>query len=326
MNNKYRFVILIFLVIFILYSNNIISSELTTPQESFYEGDYNQAIKYYENILANDNIGEKELKNLSILYKEKGDLNRAIKLYKILLHNYPKAEYNFHLAKSYFQIANYEKSLYYFEKLINSENNLNKSLENIDNEKFYYFLGNLYLKINKLNKAENTFIKGIEENNNFHLNYLALANLYNDKNNYDLAIEYYKKAINRDRNITQVYPKIAQNYEEIDDIESSYSYWQKSKATNEKRNFAQSKIEEFQTKYPYLKEKEDEKKKFERSQIDWKSINPVINEENLKNVRVGIVDNVNEIYFQSNNDFKIIIDNKNIDGKNNVEYKIERNN
>ncbi|MGM0410718.1 MAG: SpoIID/LytB domain-containing protein, partial [Bacillota bacterium] len=32
------------------------------------------------------------------------------------------------------------------------------------------------------------------------------------------------------------------------------------------------------------------------------------------------------IYFQSNNDFKIIIDNKNIDGKNNVEYKIERNN
>ena len=298
------------------------------PLKSYYEGDYDKAIYYYENLIDKNNADEEDLRNLAVLYKENGELENTISIYEKLLNKSEKnTYYNYLIGKYYYQLANYTKAELYLEKVINSNKKVIKDINNIREESFYYFLAKTYMELNKYKNAEETLMNGINENQDFPLNYLALAKLYNLQGNVSSAVNYYNKAVRKDNNISQVYPLMAKGHEELNNEALAYNYWKKSLLTGNSEDLAKKKINELKKEFPYLEEKEEEEKKIKRTDINWMNIREAADNEKIKNVRVGIVDKVDEISFQSNKAFQIQHNGQQIaTGEDDVEWKIKRNN
>ncbi|MGM0437248.1 MAG: SpoIID/LytB domain-containing protein [Bacillota bacterium] len=334
MKNKTILIILIFFILTGIFSSvnyNIITvfaasqNEDIDPVESYYNGNYKEAINYYENLLNQNKATENDLKNLAFIYKEKGELEKVISIYLKLLKNTNDKYYNYLIGKYNYQLSNYSIADFHFQKLLDSENNITHNFDDINEENFYYILANNYIKLNDYNQAESMFLKGININKDFSLNYLGLANLYKLKGDISKSINYFEKVIAVDNNITKVYPNLAESYEKINNESLAYEYWKKSLNTGKSKDLAQKKIKELQEKFPFLKEKEEAEKKLKRDNIEWMNIKKVPQNKNLKNIKIGIVDDVDKISFQSNKDFRIINGDKIIvEGNGNEEWSINR--
>ena len=330
MKNKTILVIIIFFISMgILLSVGTVfaasQNESFDPIQSYYNGNYKKAIDYYENILKQNKATENDLKNLAFIYKEKGELENVISIYLRLLNTTNDNYYNYLIGKYNYQLSNYSIADFHFQKIMDSENNLKYNFDNLREENFYYILANNYLNLNDYNQAESMFLKGIKINKDFALNYLGLANLYKLKGDITKSINYFEKVIAVDNNITKVYPSLATSYEKVDNESSAYEYWKKSLNTGRSKDLAQKKIKELQEKYPYLKEKEETEKKLKRENIEWMNINKAPQNENLKDIKIGIVDEVDQISFQSNKKFRIIDGDKLIvEGNENEQWSINR--
>jgi len=321
------FITFVFLISFLFVFSNITS--FATSQnaiDNYYNGNYEKAINYYEDLLSKSKFNENNLKNLAFLYKEKGELEKTLETYIRLLKITNNNYYNYLIGKYNYQLANYSIANLHFQKLLNNENNIKFDFEKIKNENFYYILGNNYKELKRYNKAEESFQNGIDQNSEYPLNYLGLANLFKIKGEYIEAINYYEKVIAIDNNITKVYPSLAESYENINDESSAYKYWKKSLSTGKSKDLAQQKIKKLQNDFPYLTKKEESEKKLERENIEWMEIKKTPQKEDLKEIKIGIVDEVDEISFQSNKNFEIFInENTIIEGNKNEEWSIARN-
>ena len=335
MKNK---IIILFSIIFIVtavYSLGNINSKMTVKASQdtdisainhYYSGNYDKAINDYRNIIKKNQASESDLKNLAFIYKELGKIENSLAVYLRLLTQTNDRYYNYLVAKYNYQLANYRIANYHFQKLLDSENNLRYDLAEVEKSNFYYILANNYWELSDYKKAEEMFIKGINSQKNNSLNYLGLAKLNSSQNDFEKAAKYYKKVIDIDNNITQVYPALAESYDQLKNESSAYQYWKKSLVTGKNKDLAKKRIKELQNEYSYLNEKEKSEKKLKRENIEWMDIKEAPQNKNLKSIKIGIVDKVEQISFQTNKSFKII-DGKNIiiQGKANQEWSINRN-
>lgn len=295
------------------------------PVESYYKGNYTKGIYFYEGLVERNEAEPGDLKNLALLYKEKGELKKAISIYKDILDREKSADYYYLIAKYYYQLGDYKLAEDYFKEVYAPDEGVKAEFEAVRDELLCYYLGEVYLNQDKYDLAEALFLEGISYNSDLALNYLSLAELYSKKGEITDSIKYYKKALSRDGSLSQIYPLIAQGYDELEKEAESYDYWIKSIMTGEKKEMARGRIEELKNEFPYLKEEKETEKKLSRDNIDWIDIKNAPVEKDLRELRVGIVDNVAKISFQSNSSFEILHNgHKIIDGKAEIEWGLKR--
>ncbi len=154
----------------------------------YMEGNKDGALGYWEkgiNLNPNDNDG-KALNNIGNLYKERGDITKAIEYYE--------------------KAASHEKSPLYLNNLAEAlrtkgdigqaEKILLASIKEDPKGLLAHFnLAKVYNEQNKLDEALKAFAKSLEVNPQFFEPYYESAQIYLKKNDNDSAVSQLKKAI-----------------------------------------------------------------------------------------------------------------------------------
>jgi tetratricopeptide (TPR) repeat protein len=145
-----------------------------------------------------------------IEYHDKGDYENAITTYKNALKLDPKSTLiNYEISLSFFQKGDYKEAINYSDNVLKQKKNhmlqayltkgsaldmlgktkksiklFEKALKTVEKHfLLYYNLGLNYYKINNLEKAEENFVKAIEQNANHASSHLLLANIHNRRGN-----------------------------------------------------------------------------------------------------------------------------------------------
>lgn len=262
-----------------------LAQSLNTTVEYLMESEESQAEKicnYYENIaqahIMNDEyeISERYLEE-SMYYAEKFNLEyrKANNYYlKGLVHlkkkeitlaqqfflsanaifikkNYFEKiiETFLYLGKITFELKAYHSSITYFqqaEKIFNETNSGNDLLKG----KIYYYLANVYNKLEMLDKAINyTFLatkkfKQLEDKKGYAKSLMLLSKEYMDKKNIDDAIKYSKRAldifneINDLNQVSDIENNLGKLYYEFENLEESFEHYNKAKEIRYKNNKA----------------------------------------------------------------------------------------
>jgi tetratricopeptide (TPR) repeat protein len=109
------------------------------------------------------------------------------------------SRYYLQTGKYSFNIYDYDRALFYYQKALESDPNNVVALTSIG--KCYYYNGNL-------EKAITYYKKAIEVDKDFVYPYNNLGIIYDDKEKYDKAIMYYKRAISIDPDYPNPYNNI----------------------------------------------------------------------------------------------------------------------
>ena len=117
------------------------------------------------------------------------------------------------LAKTYFELGNYDSAIENFENVLNYKD---------DNEWIYYYLAEAYQANDEIDKAISNFLKSIATNNKFPMPYKKVAILFMAREDYDDAIEYLED-----------YLKFDIPQEEKHNVTSLINNIKKKKGTNE---------------------------------------------------------------------------------------------
>ncbi|MFW6281523.1 MAG: SpoIID/LytB domain-containing protein [bacterium] len=320
--------------------NKDVGELLEEAKNNYYQGNENEALQIYQYILEEEPDNLKAIKNLYYINKESGILDKAIQYLENILDMEKDSLYwNYRLAVAYYQQGSYIEAKDLFIKLEGKQDQIKNEInenpdENYDyllTDKEYsislYYLAQTYFHLAEFNKAEEIFLKGIEIEENLVLNYYGLANLYNSQGDYSKAIKFYHELIKRDSSLSSVFPLLAQSYEKIEDYRLAYSYWNRSIATNNQRNYARKRVNKILENHPEFRQEEIEEKKRLRKEIKWMEIADQPVEDNIPEIRIGLVEKVDSLSLQFGSDFKIY-DSKNkliLEAENNTEYKIDYN-
>ncbi|MFW6281494.1 MAG: SpoIID/LytB domain-containing protein [bacterium] len=320
---------------------------------SYYEGELEKAIGIYLEILNYNSENDLALKNLYFINKELGNTRAAIEHLKKIIKINPESLYwKYNLGVSLYlnnQFLEAEEVLsdvykkYHSIRMaiqMNQKDNteVNNDLNDINisellNEKEFsllcYYLGQIYYKNQEYKLAEKRYIEGITTSSGQVLNYIGLADYYNFVNNYEKAINNYKTALKKDSSLSFIYSKLAKIYDSLENNSNAIYYWKRSLETNNNTTIAKKRIKKLEKENPELLIKEEEEKKKKRNNVNWVTVkNYSLEEFEIPQVRVGIVENVDKVSFQSGANF-IIKDYNNellLDGKAKAEYIIEYNN
>ncbi|MEO0112965.1 MAG: tetratricopeptide repeat protein [candidate division WOR-3 bacterium] len=190
-------------------------------------------LEFLRKVLERKNLFRNEylltLKNLALLYINKEDMVNAKKIAEILCDLIPYSyEGYLLLANILAKKGEYQKALELYNKILNfsfceeeKRNilsqvycnqgyiylNLNKIVEAIESFKkalelksdyfeAYFNLGNAYFQKRDFSQAEKSYQQALKLNKNYPLIYFQLGRLYTEWNKKEKAIQYYKKLIN----------------------------------------------------------------------------------------------------------------------------------
>jgi len=163
----------------------------------FNEKKFGEIIRLLEN-------GQKDYKNKQLLMllalaydqkalslkevrKRKENQDKALRLYKKLLKQYPNnKEVLLGLARVYLHQKKYNQSLRFYKKILMKWKN---------DESAFVGLGNLYFAQGSYKKAERYYQKALGLNNKSIINWSNLAFVYKFQGNNKKALKYFKKAI-----------------------------------------------------------------------------------------------------------------------------------
>lgn len=152
-----------------------------------------------------------------------------------------------YLGKITYELKAYHSSITYFqqaEKIFNETDSGNDFLKG----KIYYYLANVYNKLELIDKAINyTFLatekfKQLEDKESYAKSLMLLSTEYMDKNNIDDAIKYSKRALNifneiNDLNqVSDIENNLGKLYYEFENLEESFMHYQKAKEIRVKNN------------------------------------------------------------------------------------------
>lgn len=305
------------------------NSLLALGKQYYYEGNIEKAIANYESALNHGGDFNLIAKNLYFLYKEMGNLDKAIeylhKLYENSDNNYWVYRYGINLYLS----GNYVLAEKILEESLANLLMIEEKEKNILTDKeialISYFLGQIHFKKGEYEKAEYLYNKGINLVSYLPLNYIGLAELYEQKEEYEKAIEYYQTALKIDSGLSNLHLELARLFEIIQDEGLAYYYWNRSLSTGNKNNFVLNKINELIKKHPELVDKEEQAKEIKRKDIKWIKVQDYsLDEIDIPEIRIGIVENVEKMSFQSGYDFLIENEGRTIiDGLRDEPYSIE---
>ncbi|MFN8672342.1 MAG: tetratricopeptide repeat protein [Candidatus Sericytochromatia bacterium] len=182
---------------FILAINN-----LKEPKASYYSNladilskkqKYDLAINNLEKALNIDKNYYPAKYNLANIYKNIGNLEKAIEYYLLAIKD-KNDDYKpfFNLANCFYQLVDYNNALKYYLKTIE----LNPKLNNI-----YYTIGYIYEKLRKYDDSLKYYLK-VEENNSLYKDACKrIAISYEETGRLEKAKKYYQKYYNLEKTI-----------------------------------------------------------------------------------------------------------------------------
>ncbi|MCS7249766.1 MAG: tetratricopeptide repeat protein [candidate division WOR-3 bacterium] len=194
---------------------------------------YNLAIRNLEflrKILESKKLLGKEyfltLKNLSLLYLGKEDLVNAKKIAEIFCRVNPNSYEGYLLLGNILaKKQEYEEALKLYEKIL-SFDFFEEEKENVLSQ-VYCNQGYIFLNLNKIAEAIESFQKALELKPNYFEAYFNLGNAYFQKRDFSLAEKNYQKALKLNKRIPMVYFQLGRLYTEWNKKEKAIQYYKK---------------------------------------------------------------------------------------------------
>ena len=288
------------------------SHAMDDVREYYYDGQYENAINRLEELLDDiednqgpeitEEISEYDIyRNLAIIYLEKGDQESA-------LNSFQNAE---SLRDGFKAILENAIALYNAGWYNNAEDKFklifdkfNNSLTGDDNyiNHLYYYSGLNSIKLGEYKKAIERFQKGISFDSSYIQYYIGIGEIAESTGDITQAARNYEEAYSRDTSLTYLLPVIARGYEEIGDYYQAFQYWQRSIRVGVEENYARQRADILRDKYPELRPDPDQ----EVPEPSWRDVKPINVRETTPDIDVGLINNVSNLRFQVDSQFKIV--------------------
>jgi stage II sporulation protein D len=302
----------------LLFLLNPKASASDTP---YYSDRAEKAVKYYEDKIKDNKDDKINYFDLASVYKELGENRKAFELYReVLTQNETETRAHFELAKMYYFLGAYnyaEEEIEYFIRRGNV------------NWEVYYWLGCILKEQGRYEEARAAFNKSVDADGKKVITYLKLAELNRDAGNLDRAIAYYKTAIKKDRTYTEeITRKLAVLNEKKGNFVEAYKDWREAGDIDTKDGVAAGKAQQFLAYLPNVKTKLENYKherQHQRNEYLPPDKLPVEGAGKIPAVEVGIMEDVNYIYFKSGSEFQVLDENKKLvfNGSSSKEYFID---
>ena len=305
------------------------------------KGNLDEAEKGYIAFLRNGYSDADIISNYALICEEKGENEKAIKLYEKCAKSFPNHIYSkLNLSFLYYKLNQLEIA----EKIIEEAIQLKPSLPNghcirglilkgldkydesrlslekaieLDKNYFdaYINLGLLNKDSNKYNEAEEYYLKALEINNKSAIAHLNLGACYKEKQDLDKAILHTKMAIEIDNKLENCYLNLATIYNQIGDYKKSLSLTKKELLLHKHSELSYQLISELIKKGEVLNTSEKDNRELLKNLLNRKdishrelfgNINSLISKEILEELSIL------ESKLYENNKFNILIKDKEI--------------
>ncbi|WP_269606440.1 class I SAM-dependent methyltransferase [Prochlorococcus marinus] len=262
------------------------------------KGNLDEAEKGYITFLKNGYSDADIISNYALICEEKGENDKAIKLYKKCAKSYPNHIYTkLNLSFLYYKLNNLEKAAIIIEEAIklkpslpnsycirglilkglnkydDAQLSLQQAIE-LDNNYFdaYINLGLLNKDSNKYDEAEEYYLKALEINNKSAIAHLNLGACYKEKKEIEKAILHTEKAIEIDNKLEKCYLNLASIYNQIGDYKKSLSLTKKEILLNKNSELSYQLISELIKKGELLNTSEKDNRELLKSILNRKDI------------------------------------------------------
>ena len=180
---------------------------------SHIKGNLKEAEKGYIAYIKNGFYDADIFSNYALICEEKGEVDKAIKLYERCVSNFPNHIFSkLNLSFLYYKLNDYKKA----DILIEDAIELNPNLPN-----GYCIRGLIYKSMNKYNESKLSLEKAIKIDPNYFDALINLGLLNKDTHNYDNAEKYYLKAIELNSNSAIAHLNLGACYKEMQKIEKA---------------------------------------------------------------------------------------------------------
>jgi len=270
------------------------------PINPYYSDDIKKSIDYYEKEIEKDRNNIQNYYDLASVYKEFGENRKAFDVYRdIVFYSDKELRPHFELAKMYYYLG----ACNYAEEEINQV-----AAQNSSSWEVYFWWGNILADKGQYDDAIAKYNEAVKYDDRQCLIYLKMAQAYENKNDIENAIESYKLAFEKDKTYLELYRKLALLYEKIKKPVLAYKYWALMGDVDTKDKESAKRVEYYATMFPAIRGKIKKYKK--EKEIDREAYVPpdketVLGSENLKEIKVGLLKDVKEIYFKCGSDFKV---------------------
>ena len=177
-------------------------------------------------VLLKQNPNHLELNNVNYQFAVNLNLiDEAISSLLICIKLRPKEiKFFLNLYPLFIKKQNYEKAIYFINKIIKLNKNVNNVV--IRDKGYVYYLQNKFNEANKL--IEQSLLH--DDSDFFTLNIKGL--ILSKENSFSKAIDYFSKAIKINPEYTDSYNNLGNCYYELEDFDKSFKYFKKSYSLN----------------------------------------------------------------------------------------------
>jgi stage II sporulation protein D len=312
---KYRFAAIFILLAFLLPQRS------AADDNQYYSDRVENAEGWYTSRIENDRDNKMNYFNLASVYKEFGENRKAFELYRDILNiNDRETRAHFELAKTYYFLGAYnyaEEEMKYFVRW------------GITNWEVYFWLGAILQEEGKFEEAEKYYSKALDLDPRRVVTYVKIAEMEKARGRLDEAVEAYKKAVKKDRTYTEeITRKLAVLYEKKGNLAAAFVSWRDANEIDTKDEVAAGKVQRYMAYLPQLKEKQrkyDRAVKEQRKAYTPPDLGPVQGADAVPEVEIGIMEEVNYVYFKCGSDFNVSDDRKKplFEGRQAKEYFVE---
>ena len=233
-----------------------INELLDLAKEAFYDGNYQGAEHYYQEVIKEAPFNLESRRNLAIIYNDQNNLKAENQtLLKTAILSNQSQDY-LKLAVNFYELNNNLASNYILENKVDNEFAEKSFLF----QKYHYLIKN-HLELKNYETVENYLMKITNLNINKADVSLLTAELNKNRSNFKQAFNNYQKAYQENRTQTYLFKNMAQMLEKSEEEIRAYDYWQKTLAYGWFKELAYQKINLYQEKYPELKPEEKKRRK-----------------------------------------------------------------
>ncbi|WP_408955070.1 SpoIID/LytB domain-containing protein [Natroniella sp. ANB-PHB2] len=276
---------------------------LEEAKKLYYQGDYQASIEQYQKILVKQENKEARL-NLAAVYEELGNYQLVVEQYQQLLEQDKVAQWRVDLGVAYYQLGEYQQAEEELNLVLASDIGANYLRRDAN-----YYLALLTARQKQYGVAEQHLLEALKVDNNFAHAYFQLGEVKFVQKDYQVAIEHYKQALQIDGSLKGVKRQIALAYLGLEQIEEAVKYLQQAQSEDRADELVKMKLTELEEDYPdYFEEEEKRELPEEREleipdEVQFRDIEPLA--EPGEEIRVGIMDDQDEIYFRVGSNFTV---------------------
>ncbi|MCK8816270.1 SpoIID/LytB domain-containing protein [Natroniella sulfidigena] len=275
---------------------------LEEAKNLYYQGDYQASIEQYQEILTNQENKEARL-NLAAISEELGNYQLAVEQYQQLLEQDEVAQWRLDLGVAYYQLGEYQQAKEELSLVLTSDIGANYLRRDAN-----YYLALLATSQKQYEKAEQHLLEAIKVDDTFAQASFQLGEVKSAQGDYQAAIERYNQALRIDGSLKGVKRQIGLAHLELGQIEQAVDYLQQAESEDRADKLVKAKLTDLEVDYPdYFEEEErllpEEQDREIPEEVEFKEIEPL--EDPGEEIRVGIMDDQEEIYFRAGSDFVV---------------------